>query len=254
MDAHRIIFLKVPIDIVPPEELPDIVSRLLTAADNADKDSSRKGQNIVLLSLWDLLRARRNGAYRDYIFSAALVLPISKSIVSGVKFLTGKKVYRYMPFHFVISLLSILEKKENSVYLLGGKTRVLKKTERNINTTFPRLKIVGRHEGRMRKREAPAVIEAIRKAAPSLLLAGRGIRGKELWIPRNSSRINTGLRLWCSDLFDVFADKKRRPSDAIFDKGLESIVFCMRNPFRLFRVFPYFRYKLLLLVYKIFAQ
>jgi len=254
VDAHRIIFLKVPIDIVPPEELPDIVSRLLASADNSDGDPSRKGQNIVLLSLWDLLRARRKSAYRDYIFNAALVLPISRSIVSGVKFLTGKKVFRYMPFHFVVSLLSILEKKEQSVYLLGGKVRVLKKAERNLHTTFPRLKIVGRHEGRMRKREAPAVIEAIRKSAPSLLLTGEGIRGRELWIPRNSSRINTGLRLWCSDLFDVFSDKKRRPSDEVFEKGLEGFGFFLRNPFRIFKLFPYFRYKVLLLAYKLFVK
>jgi len=254
VDVRRITFLKVPIDIVKPEDLPSVIYQLLAYAKSSEDFRSAKGQNIVLLSLSDLLRARRKGAYRDYVYNAALVIPISKSIVSGVKFLTGQKVYRYMPFHFVVSLLSILEKREHSLYLLGGKSQILKRVGKNINTTFPRLKVVGRHEGSMRKSEEATVIEAIRKASPDLLLTGKGVRRRELWIARNCTSINSGFRLWCSDLFDVFADKKRRPSDAIFDKGLESIVFCMRNPFRLFRVFPYFRYKLLLLVYKIFAQ
>jgi len=244
--------LKVPIDIVHPEELSDVISHLLPPMENSG--DGQGGRDIVLLSLWDLLRARRNNEYRNYVLKAALVIPISKSLVSGARFLTGKKVVRYMPFHFVISLLSLLERREYPLYLLGGGSRVLKRAEKNIHSTFPRIRIVGRREGAMKKQEEAAVIEAIRKVSPSLLLAGKGIRGEELWIARNTGHLNSGLRLWCSDLFDVFAEKKRRPSDAVFEKGLESLGFCFHNPFRLFRIFPYFRYKLLLLIYKIFKK
>ena len=251
MDAQtgRITLLKVPLDIVPPENLPEVISRLLATGGNPD--STQKSRDIVLLSLWDLLRARRNKEYRDYVSNAALVIPISKSLVRGAKFLTGRKVARYMPFNFVISLLTILERREYPLYLLGGQSHILKKAEKNIHSTFPRLKIVGRCPGSIRKQEEPAIMEAIRKVSPSLLLAGKGIRGEELWIARNSSRLNSGFRLWCSDLFDVFAERRRRPSDFVFDRGLESIGFCMRNPFKFFRIFPYFRYNLLLLIYKL---
>ena len=195
--------LKVPIDVVSPEELQDIISGLIKAEKSANE--SPKNRDIVLLSLWDLLRARRNADYREYIFNAVLVIPISKSLVSGAKFLTGKKVYRYMPFNFVISFLSLLEKWEYPLFLLGGEGKVLRKAEKNIRLTFPLLKVIGRCEGKIRRQEEPAVMEAIRKSSPSLLLAGKGIRGEELWIARNSSRLNSGFRLWCSDLFDVFA-------------------------------------------------
>ncbi|MCL2381120.1 MAG: WecB/TagA/CpsF family glycosyltransferase [Treponema sp.] len=256
MDTQRITFLEVPIDIVPPEALPDVVARLLMPPKGPARGLplKGKGKNIVLLSLADLLRARRDGEYRSFVRGAALVIPISKSIVSGVRFLTGKKPSRYMPFNFVVSLLSLLERKEHSIYLLGGRRQTLRKTEKNIHATFPRLKIVGRHEGYMRKNEEAVVIEAIRKASPSLLLAAKGIRKEELWIARNSVRLNSELRLWCSDLFDVFAEKKRRPSDAVFDKGLEGLLFCFRNPLRFFRIFPYLWYNVLLLTYKIFRR
>ena len=250
-------FLKVPIDIVPPEELPNVYSRLLASvpdAENPNTPSQDKGLNIVLLSLSDLLRARRKGDYRNYVMRAALVIPISKSIISGAKFLTGKQLFRYMPFHFVISLLSFLEKDNFSLYLVGDKSKSLKKAEKNINITFPQLSIVGRREGVLRKQEESVVIEAIRKAAPSLLLAGKGVRKEELWIAKNAGRLNSGLRLWCSDLFDVFAKKKQRPSDQAFEKGLEGLLFCLRNPLRIFRIFSYLRYKLLLLIYKIFKK
>ncbi|GHT73327.1 UDP-N-acetyl-D-mannosamine transferase [Spirochaetia bacterium] len=242
---ERISLLKVPLDIVPQEQLPDIIIDLL---------KSKDGGNIVLLSLWDLLRARRNGEYRTYIQEASLVIPISRSLVSGARFLTGKTPIRYMPFDFVVSVLTILEKREYSIYLLGGKQRILKKTEKNVRSTFPRVRIVGRYIGGFRRQEEATLLEAIRKAAPSLLLVGKGVRGKEKWIARNHGSLNQGFRLWCSDLFDIFAERKKRPSRAVFDRGLEWVGYCFQKPIRFLRIFPYFYYKYLLVFYRLFVR
>jgi N-acetylglucosaminyldiphosphoundecaprenol N-acetyl-beta-D-mannosaminyltransferase len=242
---ERINLLKVPLDIVHPEDLQNIIYDFLSDA------GSGSGKSIVLLSLWDLLRARRNNEYRGYVLNAALVIPISKSLVSGARFLTGKTPYRYMPFNFIINLLTILEKRELTVYLLGSRSRTLQKTEKNIRQTFPRLRVVGRHVGSFRRQEEGRIVEAIRKAAPHLLLVGKETRGEEIWIARNSGRLGGGLKLWCSDLFDVFAEKKQRPSEAVFERGLEGISYSLRSPLKFFRFFSYFRYKFLLLFYKL---
>jgi N-acetylglucosaminyldiphosphoundecaprenol N-acetyl-beta-D-mannosaminyltransferase len=240
----RVFFLKVPIDIVPQVSLTETVYELL---------ASGTQQNIVLLSLWDLLRARRNGEYRAFVMNAALVIPISKSLISGIRFLTGKKAVRYMPFDFAVNLLTILEEREFSVYLLGGKRRVLQKTEKNIRQTFPRLRVVGRFVGAFKRQEA-TILEAIRKASPSLLLVGRGVRGGEQWIAKNGTQLNRGLRLWCSDLFDVFAERRKRPSRQTFDRGFEWLGYCFQNPLKFFRIFPYLYYKILLVIYRLFVK
>lgn len=242
---ERINFLNVPVDIVPEEGLPLVINELV---------QSKEAKNIVLLSLWDLLRARGNGEYRSYIMNAALVIPISQSLVSGAHFLTGKKLVRYMPFNFIIKLLIILEERELSAYLLGGKLKVLKKTENNVRATFPRLHIVGRYEGGFKKQDAGFIIKAIKKAAPSLLLVGKGVRGEEQWIARHTTELNNGLRLWCSDIYDVFTKKKRHPSDFAFNHSLDWIGICFQNPLRLFRFFPYLYYKALLLGYWLFKR
>ena len=231
-DRERVTLLKIPIDIVAPDKLGSVAHEFL---------ASGKEHNIVLLSLWDLLRARRNAEYRAYVMNAALIIPISKSLVGGIRFLSGKKAARYMPFDFVISLL-------------GGKKRTLIKTEKNIRQTFPRLRVVGRFPGSFKRQEEPVIIEAIRKASPSLLLTGKGVRGGEFWIARNSRRLGGAMRLWCSDLFDVFAERKKHPSRIIFDHGLEWIGCCFEHPFKLLRIFPYLYYKLLLLIYKLFVK
>jgi N-acetylglucosaminyldiphosphoundecaprenol N-acetyl-beta-D-mannosaminyltransferase len=248
---ERLSILKVPLDIVPKETLAPAIYNLLSPAENKRPSS---GKDIALLSIWDLLRARRSGEYRSFILGAAMIVPISKSLVGGARFLTGKTPVRYMPFDFIISLLTILEDQELSVYLLGSSPRILKKTETNIRHTFPKLRIVGRYAGDFKRPEEAVLLEAIRKAAPHLLLVGKGIHGGERWLARNSARLNSGLRLWCSDIFEVFAEQKRRPSRAIFNSGLEWIGFCFHHPLRFFRVFPYFYYKILLVIYRLFKR
>ena len=242
---ERIRFLKVPVDIIQPDDLG------LWVFDMAGK---QVGRHVVLLSLMDLLRARRNTDYRRYVEQAALVVPISKSIVNGARFLLGKRPVRYMPFDFVIKCMSALEEHEYSCYLLGNRKRVLSKIERNINSTFPRLRIVGRFPGYFRRQSEEPVISAIRKASPSLLLVSKGVRGGERWVAKNSRRLGNGLKLWCSDLFDVLVGRKWRPSRRVFELGLEWAGYCLRNPVRILRIFPYTYYLLLLLAQKLFVK
>jgi N-acetylglucosaminyldiphosphoundecaprenol N-acetyl-beta-D-mannosaminyltransferase len=242
---ERIEILKVPVDIVTRENFEQVIFYLL---------EHKTSKNIVLLSVWDLLRARRKGEFQNYVKNAALVIPISKSIVSGARFLTGKTPVRYMPFNFAVSLLTILERREFSVYLLGDKPEVLARTEKNIRQTFPRLQIIGRFPCPIKKHTEHTLIEVIRKSAPSLLLVGEGVHGRERWVAKNSGRLNSGFRLWCSDLYSVFAKRRHHPSQAVFDRGLEWIGYCVRNPFRIFRVFSFICYMILLLVYKIFKK
>ena len=244
-DCERIHFLKVPIDIVKPEQLGRLIFQIL---------SEGKESNIVLLSVWDLLRARRNAEYREYVKNAALVIPISKSIINGIRFLHKKQAVRYMPFDFIINLLTALESFGFSGYLLGGKKQILLKIEKNIRETFPMFRVVGRHPGSFRQHDEPAIIEAIRKASPSLLLVGKGVRGGEAWIARKGKKLGKGMRLWCSDIFDVFAERKQHPSKAVFDLGLEWIGYSLQNPFKLLRFFPFVYYNFLLLAYKIFKK
>jgi N-acetylglucosaminyldiphosphoundecaprenol N-acetyl-beta-D-mannosaminyltransferase len=261
VSRERISFLNVPVDIVSPDQLPALINEFLL---------SGEVKNIALISLWDLLRARRNNEYRAYITEASLVIPIAKSLVGGVRFLTGKKIFRYMPFDFIITVLSVWgaadefspevlpynfgRNRELSLYILGGKQKVLEKAESNVRQTFPYLRIIGRHTGHFKKYIEGAILEAIRKASPSLLLVGKGVRGDELWIHRNSAKLGPGLRLWCSNMLDVFANKKKHPSRSSFEYGLEWIGFCFQNPLLIFRIFPYLYYKLLLVIYKLFKK
>ncbi len=234
----RITVLGVPVDILPEDRIDDLVSTL----------GDGRNHQIVLLSLWDLMRARRSGDYRSMVAGASLVIPISLSIVKGARFLKKPEPVRYMPFEFVVKLLSALERKNKSVYLLGASRATLQKAEANIKSTFPGLRVVGRYAGHYPKQIEASIVEAVRKATPTLLLVGAGVPGRERWIPRNLPRFNAGLYLWCSDLFEVFAERRGKPSRELFRRGLEWIPYTAQRPWRVYRACIYLWYKVLLLV------
>ncbi|MEI6876985.1 MAG: glycosyltransferase, partial [Spirochaetota bacterium] len=86
--VNRVTILGVPVDILPVEGIDELVVRF----------ADGKNHQIVLLSLWDLMRARRVGEFRTMIAGASLVLPISVAITKGARFLRKAEPIRYMPF------------------------------------------------------------------------------------------------------------------------------------------------------------
>jgi N-acetylglucosaminyldiphosphoundecaprenol N-acetyl-beta-D-mannosaminyltransferase len=235
---NRISVLGVSIDILPEEGIEGLIDRF----------ADGKNHQIVLLSLWDLMRARRSGEFRTMIEGASLVLPISLSIVKGARFLHRAEPVRYMPFDFVVKFLAALEQRGKSVYLLGGSRSSIQKAEGNIKSTFPGLRVVGRYAGHYPKQVEGAIIEAVKKATPTLLLVGKGVPGRERWIPRNLAHFNSGVYLWCSDLFEVFAERRSKPSRSLFRRGLEWLPSSLIRPWKWYRAFVYLWYCISLIV------
>lgn len=240
--VKRITVLKIPIDIVPEDKIDEAVARLFADGRN---------HQIILASLWDLMKARRVAELRAMFNNAGLVVPISLAIVKGAKFLKRDAPVRYMPFDFIIKLLGALERSGKTVYLLGSGKKNLQSAERNIRVTFPGLRVVGRHAGFYSKGKESDIIKAVQKATPSLLMVGRGVPGKERWIPRNQKSFASGLYLWCDDVFDIFAEKRHRVSRSVFNKGLEWLPYTLGRPWKLGRLFVFLWFKILLLAYRL---
>ena len=240
--SKRISFLKIPLDIVDESSLEEIIRDLI----------GNGGQHqIMLLSFRDLMRARRNREYRALVESASLVIPTSKSILAGTSFLNLEKPIRWMPFEFLIRVLGILETNRKSVYLLGARPSSINTAASNLRASFPGLNIVGRCSGFYKKDMEKDLLLAIRKAGPSLLLVGNGVRGRDKWIHAHLPDFSDGLFLWEKDCFDIFAGKKKRISKETWTKGLEGLPGLVSHPWRIFRGLQYLYYYLLLLIYRI---
>ena len=110
MSIKRISLIGVPVDVIQPEDLENEILELLA------KPGTKQ---IVFLSIWNLLKARHKGVYSECIQNADLIIPVSKSILKGAKFLKKDVPVRYNPFEAVIRILSILDSHYKTLYLFG---------------------------------------------------------------------------------------------------------------------------------------
>jgi N-acetylglucosaminyldiphosphoundecaprenol N-acetyl-beta-D-mannosaminyltransferase len=243
MAKTRIEFLTVPLDIVSKADLGDEFMKVV---------HSRENSQICFVSIWDILRARSNPEYLNCLKEAALVLPTSKSIIKGLSFLKYPPVVRYNPFPTIIHLLGELDKNYASLYLFGGRKQVLLTSEKNIKKTFPHIHVMGRFVGYYPKSMETDIITAIKKTSPSLVLLSDGIKGKHLWSYRKKKQFNQGLFLYYKDAFRIFSKRKKRVSNAVFEKGFEMWYEIIRNPLKVFLIFPYIGYLVILLWYRCF--
>jgi N-acetylglucosaminyldiphosphoundecaprenol N-acetyl-beta-D-mannosaminyltransferase len=202
--------------------------------------------------VWDLLRARGKNDFAQAVKNADLVIPVSKSIVRGAAFLKQPVPERYNPFEAIISILCMLDSQNRSLYILGGKKKLLMEADRNVRATFPSLRVVGRHAGHYPKSVEGDIITAIRKASPSVVLLSDGIPDKKNWYYRRRSHFSSGFQkesgifVYYPEAVGVFSKTAKRISNETFDRGLEIWTEIFHNPFKIFLIFPYIYYRLLL--------
>lgn len=245
MSVERINLIGVPVDVCGPENLENEILELL----------ARPGtKQIVLLSIWDLLKARRKGEFSECIKNASLVLPISKSIIKGARFLKLPVPQRYNPFDAVIQILSILESHYKTLYLFGSNKKILQKAEENVTSTFPGLRLVGRCVGYYSKNMEDDIVQAIFKSQPSLVLVSDGIKEKILWGWKRRNRFSSSIFLYYKDAFGIFSKKIKRINPGVFERGHEIFFEIFRNPFKIFLIFPYIWYIIILLCSKLFRR
>lgn len=232
---RRIQFLNVPVDCVDQENALRAVEAFL-------QDGQR--HQLVFVDRRGLLRARHNPEFRRCLREASLVLPTSREIVNGARFLKEGGFSLFTPFTFVIRLLALAERLNRSVYLLGARKGDLVKGEKNLRDSFPGLRLVGRYAGYFGRDMEKNVLLAIKKASPSFLLVGNGLSAKDLWILRHKKELNPGIYLWAGDCFDLFSGKKKSAAG-----GLTAF---LRQPWRVLFLFSSLYFWLLLLVRKAF--
>jgi len=242
MKIDRITVVGIPVDNVREEDIKDAACYLTD-----DKTALRQ---IVFLSLWDLMRARRDKEYRSCV-EQALVIPVSKGILKGAKFQKKKVPARHMPFDFMIQFFSALEAQGYSLYLLGCRPAELRNIEHNLKQTFPDLKIVGRYTGYYQKSKDDDISTAIKKASPHCVLIGSGIRGKEKWISRHRNIFSSGVFIYSPLVMDIISGKRTAVSRETFSRGLEFVPDLIRHPFRILRCIVYMYYTFLLLIYRL---
>ena len=240
--VKRIHIMGLPLDVVDDDSLKEAVEGFYNLDDH---------RQIVLLDFHGFMKARHSSEWKNALLQAALIIPVSSLLTRAAGFLKLDAPPLRRTYPFVIRLLGILEQKNKSVYLLGSTMQGVRKAESALRATFPGLQIVGRYAAHFSADREGDVITAIKKSSPTLLLAGRGLKGHQLWISRKRTQLSAGLGLWEKTCFDVFSGKRPKPNDAAGARLAKGFFGSLIRPWRFLRGFRYMQFFLMLLIEKI---
>jgi N-acetylglucosaminyldiphosphoundecaprenol N-acetyl-beta-D-mannosaminyltransferase len=163
------------------------------------------------------LFARKNEDYAKILNNGDLITPDGIGVVFASKLNKTKLRERVSGCDLVYRLFPLMRDGGKTVYFLGGAPGVAIAAKANIEREFPGIKIVGAgdgffygSDGNALKDKEQAVIDAINRVKPDLLLVGTGFPKQERWIDKHRHILHCRAAIGVGGSLDVYAGTVKR--------------------------------------------
>lgn len=194
---------------------------------------SGAGGYIVTANPEIVLRCREDAAYAAAVNGAKLVLADGVGDLCAARILGTPLPGRVAGADLVPRLLARLAERGGSVFLYGARPGVAERAGESLQSACPGLRIAGTENGYIS--DETALLEALEREKPDLLLLGLGAPRQELWMARNRQKINA-VMIGVGGLLDVFAGDIPRAPESWQRLGLEWLYRLLCEPRRFKRV------------------
>ena len=194
---------------------------------------SGAGGYIVTANPEIVLRCREDAAYAAAVNGAKLVLADGVGDLCAARILGTPLPGRVAGADLVPRLLARLAERGGSVFLYGARPGVAQRAGESLQSACPGLRIAGTENGYIS--DETALLEALEREKPDLLLLGLGAPRQELWMAKNRQR-TPAVMIGVGGLLDVFAGDIPRAPEAWQRLGLEWLYRLLREPRRFKRV------------------
>lgn len=191
-----------------------------------------------------LLRARSDAAYADVLRSADLALPDGTGVTLVQTLRDGRTVRRWPGVDIATFLVRLAAERGETVAFVGGAPDVAERAAARWRT-LPGLKVVVAGAGVEVDEDGSAqhaeredeMTDAIRSAAPAIVLVGLGAPKQERWITRHADAFpSVRVMIGVGGAFDMWAGSRRRAPRAFRTLGLEWLWRLALEPRRLPRI------------------
>jgi N-acetylglucosaminyldiphosphoundecaprenol N-acetyl-beta-D-mannosaminyltransferase len=166
-----------------------------------------------------------------------LALPDGMPVVWAMSLLGFKNQRRIDGPDFMSRFCRDLQQRGNSVFLYGSRQSTLDTLCSNLNTMFPRLRIVGTIAPpyrRLTPDEDDAVVNAINASGASVVFVSLGCPKQELWMAEHRDRVRA-VMVGVGAAFDYHAGTLKRADPWMQVWGLEWVYRLMCEPRRLWK-------------------
>lgn len=197
-----------------------------------------------------VMAAKKDEQLKEILNKSDLTIPDGIGLVYASRVKGNPLAERVTGYDISIKLLEIANDKSYSIYLLGGKEGVAKEAKEKINKIYPKLRIVGYHNGYFKgfhvgynnHEEENQIIKEINESKPDILFVGLGASKQEKWISANKDKLNCRVIIGNGGTIDVLAGKVKRAPEIFQRFGLEWFYRLIKEPKRIKRqiVLPIF--------------
>lgn len=194
---------------------------------------SGAGGYIVTANPEIVLRCREDAAYAAAVNGAKLVLADGVGDLCAARILGTPLPGRVAGADLVPRLLARLAERGGSVFLYGARPGVAERAGESLQSACPGLRIAGTENGYIS--DETALLEALEREKPDLLLLGLGAPRQELWMAKNRQR-TPAVMIGVGGLLDVFAGDIPRAPESWQRLGLEWLYRLLCEPRRFKRV------------------
>ncbi len=231
--------LGVPIDNVTLDDVAVITKNLI-------EKSNKTCKMIFAPNVEFIMTAQKDKTFFDILQASELSTPDSIGIMIGAK-LQKKKFKQRIPGQaYFRKIIETGEKEGWTFYLLGGSQDVIEKTKKNIESLYPKVKIVGYHNGYLDENTEKEVINEINILEPNVLFVAMGAPKQEKWIYNHKDVLKVDVATGQGGTFDYEAGRIKRAPVFIQKIGMEWLWRLMKEPKRIIRmrVLPLYLLKL----------
>jgi N-acetylglucosaminyldiphosphoundecaprenol N-acetyl-beta-D-mannosaminyltransferase len=216
--------------------------------------AARRGSIIANHNLHSLYLYHHDADVRAFYGSADIIHIDGMSLVIFGKLLglPLERAQRLTPLDWIRPLLAEAARRRWRVFYLGGKPGVAERAAVLFRGAFPALTLETAHgyfDARRASEENRAVLDAINRFGPDLLLVGMGMPRQEHWILEHRVDLAAGAIFNVGGLFDYIAGETATPPRWLGSVGLEWLFRLASDPTRLskrYLVEPWFVLKLFL--------
>lgn len=187
---------------------------------------------VVTINPELVMHAQRDTALARALDRADLVVPDGIGIVWAARILGHPVPERVPGVELTEGLIQRAAARGYRVYFLGAAPGVAEEAARRLTARYPGLAVAGTHHGYFKPEEEAAVVAAVRRVRPHILLVALGAPRQELWIARHLHQCQAALALGVGGSLDVFAGRVQRAPRWVQAVGLEWLYRLVRQPAR----------------------
>lgn len=155
--------------------------------------SNKSCSLVVAPNVEFIMSAQKDKLFFDILKTSKLATPDSIGVIIAGKLQKKPFKERIPGQSYLRKVFEVGEKEGWTFYLLGGAGDVPKKAKEHLESLYPKVKIVGYHEGFFEEDSEEKVIEEINNLKPNVLFVAMGAPKQEKWIYKNKDRLKVDI-------------------------------------------------------------